>query len=164
MGARVIAATGVEAKHGAITAAVAPDAVITSKGRFREQVSELTDGKLCDIVFDPVGGDVFDESTRCVSFNGKLMVVGFTSGRIADIATNIPLIKGFSVVGLRAGEYARRFPERGKAITEAIAKLSSEGKITPTIDRTLPLSQWREGFDAMARRELVGKVVFEPGA
>ena len=163
LGARVIAATGVAAKHGAIAAAVAPAAVITAEGRFREQIAKLTDGKLCDIVFDPVGGDVFDESTRCVSFAGKLMVVGFTSGRIAEIATNIPLIKGFSVVGLRAGEYARRFPERGKAINEAIAKLASDGKITPTIDRTLPLSRWREGFDAMARRELVGKVVFEPG-
>ena len=162
-GAQVIAATGVDAKHGAIAAAVAPDAVIATEGRFRQQVAELTDGGLCDIVFDPVGGDVFDESTRCVSFAGKLMVVGFTSGRIAEIATNIPLIKGFSVVGLRAGEYARRFPERGKAINEAIAKLASDGKITPTIDRTLPLSRWREGFDAMARRELVGKVVFEPG-
>ncbi len=163
LGARVIAATGVKAKHEAIAAAVAPDAVITAEGRFREQIAELTDGNLCDIVFDPVGGDVFDESTRCVSFAGKLMVVGFTSGRIAEIATNIPLIKGFSVVGLRAGEYARRFPERGKAINEAIAKLASDGKITPTIDRTLPLSRWREGFDAMAQRELVGKVVFEPG-
>ncbi|UAB77383.1 NADPH:quinone oxidoreductase family protein [Erythrobacter sp. SCSIO 43205] len=161
LGARVIAATGVEAKRAAIEAAVEPDAVITAKGRFREQVADLTNGKLCDIVFDPVGGDVFDESTRCVSFAGKLIVVGFTSGRIAEIATNIPLIKGFSVVGLRAGEYARRFPERGQAINEAIAKLASAGRITPTIDRTLPLSHWREGFDAMARRELVGKVVLE---
>lgn len=164
MGAHAIAATGVAGKHGAIAAAVAPDAVITAEGRFREQVAELTDGRLCDIVFDPVGGDVFDESTRCVSFAGKLIVVGFTSGRIAEIATNIPLIKGFSVVGLRAGEFARRFPERGKAINEAIAKLASDGRITPSIDRTLPLSRWREGFDAMAARELVGKVVFEPGA
>ena len=164
MGARVVAATGVEAKHEAIAAAVAPDAVITAVGRFREQVADQTQGQLCDIVFDPVGGDVFDESTRCVSFAGKLIVVGFTSGRIAEIATNIPLIKGFSVVGLRAGEYARRFPERGKAINEAIAKLATDGRITPTIDRTLPLSRWREGFDAMAARELVGKVVFEPGA
>lgn len=163
MGARVIAATGMAGKHDSIAAAVAPDAVITAEGRFREKVSELTDGKLCEIVFDPVGGDIFDESTRCVSFAGKLIVVGFTSGRIAEIATNIPLIKGFSVMGLRAGEYSRRFPERGVAITKAIADLASAGKITPTIDRTLPLSRWREGFDAMAARELVGKVVFEPG-
>jgi NADPH2:quinone reductase len=91
------------------------------------------------------------------------MVVGFTSGRIAEISTNIPLIKGFSVVGLRAGEYARRFPDRGRAINRAIAALAEQGCITPAIDRILPLSQWREGFEAMARRELVGKVVFQPG-
>jgi len=110
-----------------------------------------------------VGGDVFDESTRCVAFGGKLMVVGFTSGRIAEVATNIPLIKGFSIVGLRAGEYARRFPERGAAIQRAITALAEAGAISPAIDRILPLSQWREGFDAMAQRELVGKVVFVPG-
>lgn len=163
LGANVIAATGIETKRAQIDALYRPDAVILSEGRFREQVSQITGGRLCDIVFDPVGGDVFDECTRCVSFAGKLVVVGFTSGRIAEIATNIPLIKGFSVVGLRAGEYARRFPERGAAISAEIAKLASDGRINPAIDRVLPLSQWREGFEAMANRELVGKVVFEPG-
>ncbi len=164
LGARVIAATGVEAKCGPLKTLYQPDAVIHAEGRFREQVGEITGGQLCDIVFDPVGGDVFDESTRCVAFGGKLVVVGFTSGRIAEIATNIPLIKGFSIVGLRAGEYARRFPERGRAIGAAIAELAEAGRISPAIDRTLPLSRWREGFEAMANRELIGKVVFEPGA
>ncbi len=140
------------------------DHVILAEGQFRDMVSEMTDGHLADIVFDPVGGDVFDESTRCVAFGGKLVVVGFTSGRIADVATNIPLIKGFSIVGLRAGEYSRRFPERGHAITAAVRELAEAGRITPAIDRTLPLSRWREGFGAMAQRKLVGKVVFEPEA
>jgi NADPH2:quinone reductase len=164
LGARVIATTGSPAKAERIAALARPDAVLLAEGRFREQVAALTEGALADIVFDPVGGDVFDESTRCVAFGGKLMVVGFTSGRIAEISTNIPLIKGFSVVGLRAGEYARRFPERGRAITRAIAALAEAGRITPATDRTLPLTRWREGWDAMARRELVGKVVFLPGA
>ncbi len=163
LGARVIATTGSPAKADRIAALARPDAVIIAEGRFRERVAELTDGRLADIVFDPVGGDVFDESTRCVAFGGKLMVVGFTSGRIAEISTNIPLIKGFSVVGLRAGEYTRRFPERGRAINHAIARLAEAGAINPAIDRSLPLSRWREGFEAMARRELVGKVVFVPG-
>ena len=163
LGARVIATTGSPAKADRIAALARPDAVLLAEGRFREQVAALTDGALADIVFDPVGGDVFDESTRCVAFGGKLMVVGFTSGRIADISTNIPLIKGFSIVGLRAGEYARRFPGRGAAITRAIARLAEAGAITPAIDRILPLSRWREGFEAMAQRELVGKVVFQPG-
>jgi NADPH2:quinone reductase len=164
LGARVIATTGSADKHERIAALARPDAVILAEGRFREAVAELTDGHLADIVFDPVGGDMFDESTRCVAFGGKLMVVGFTSGRIADISTNIPLIKGFSIVGLRAGEYARRFPERGRAIQNAITTLAEEVRITPAIDRILPLSQWRRGFDAMASRALVGKVVFVPGA
>ena len=164
LGARVIATTGSADKRERIAALARPDAVILAEGRFREAVAELTDGHLADIVFDPVGGDMFDESTRCVAFGGKLMVVGFTSGRIADISTNIPLIKGFSIVGLRAGEYARRFPERGRAIQNAITTLAEEVRITPAIDRILPLSQWREGFDAMASRALVGKVVFVPGA
>jgi len=164
LGARVIATTGSPAKAERIAVLARPEAVITAEGRFREAVAAITGGRLADIVFDPVGGDVFDESTRCVAFGGKLIVVGFTSGRIAEISTNIPLIKGFSIVGLRAGEYARRFPERGRAIHAAINALAEEGRITPAIDRILPLSRWREGFEAMAGRELVGKVVFVPGA
>jgi len=158
----IIAATGVAAKRESVSARANPDHAILAEGRFREAVSAITEGRLADIVFDPVGGDVFDESTRCVAFGGKLVVVGFTSGRIAEIATNIPLIKGFSVVGLRAGEYARRFPERGAAINAAVRELAESGRISPAIDRTLPLADWREGFEAMARRDLVGKVVFEP--
>lgn len=163
LGARVIAATGSPDKQERIAALAQPEAVILAEGRFREAVADLTGGRLADIVFDPVGGDVFDESTRCVAFGGKLMVVGFTSGRIAEVSTNIPLIKGFSVVGLRAGEYARRFPERGRRINQAVTHFAEAGAISPAIDRILPLARWREGFEAMARRELVGKVVFQPG-
>lgn len=162
LGARVIAASGSPAKLEALRAACQPDSVLLATGKFREQVAEITGGALCDLVFDPVGGDVFDESTRCVAFGGKLLVVGFAGGRIADISTNIPLIKGFSVVGVRAGEYARRFPERGKAIRDAMLALAAEGKLTPHIDRVLPLERWREAFAAMAGREIVGKVVLEP--
>ena len=162
LGARVIAASGSPAKLEALRAACQPDAVLLAQGKFREQVAEITGGALCDLVYDPVGGDIFDESTRCVAFGGKLLVVGFSGGRIADISTNIPLIKGFSVVGVRAGEYARRFPERGRAIRDAMVALAAEGKLTPHIDRVLPLERWREAFEAMARREIVGKVVLEP--
>ena len=163
LGAHVIATTGSPAKLAALRAACDAEAVILAEGRFREQVAELTGGKLCDLVYDPVGGDVFDESTRCVAFGGKLLVIGFAGGRIAEISTNIPLIKGFSVVGVRAGEYARRFPDRGKAIREAVATLAADGRLNPHIDRILPLSRWREAYDAMASREIVGKVVLEPG-
>ncbi|MFT6474879.1 NADPH:quinone oxidoreductase family protein [Qipengyuania profunda] len=162
MGAKVIAATHREDKLERLRAVAQPDAAILNTGRFREQVGELTGGRLCDLVFDPVGGDVFDESTRCVTFGGKLLVVGFVAGRIPEIAVNIPLIKGFSVVGVRAGEYARRFPERGARIAQAIDQLASEGRITPYVERILPLAAWREAFEAMARGEIIGKLVLEP--
>jgi len=163
-GARVIAASGSEKKLAVVAQAYALESTLVSEGRFREQVAAITGGALCDLVYDPVGGDAFDESTRCVAFGGKLLVVGFASGRIADISTNIPLIKGFSVVGVRAGEYTRRFAERGQRIRAEVAAMVAEGRVKPRVDRILPLSRWREGFEAMARRELVGKVVFEPGA
>ncbi|MFC0588009.1 NADPH:quinone oxidoreductase family protein [Novosphingobium aquiterrae] len=163
LGAHVIATTGSPSKVEALRRVSDADAVILAQGRFRDAVADLTGGALCDLVYDPVGGDVFDESTRCVAFGGKLLVIGFAGGRIAEISTNIPLIKGFSVVGVRAGEYARRFPERGKAIREAVLTLAADGRLNPHIDRVLPLSRWREAFEAMDRREIVGKVVLEPG-
>ncbi|WP_369025002.1 NADPH:quinone oxidoreductase family protein [Qipengyuania sp. RANM35] len=162
LGAKVIAATHRQDKLGPIESIVKPDATILNTGRFREQVAELTDSRLCDLVYDPVGGDVFDESTRCVTFGGKLLIIGFVAGRIPEIAVNIPLIKGFSVVGVRAGEYARRFPERGKRIAAELARLASERRITPHVDRTLPLDRWREAFEAMQRGEIIGKIVLEP--
>ena len=164
LGARCIAASGSADKLERIAALYAPEATLVAEGRFREAVADITDGHRADIVYDPVGGDVFDESTRCVAFNGKLLVIGFAGGRIAEISTNIPLIKVFSVVGVRAGEYARHFPDRGKAVREAVDELAEGGRISPAIDRVLPLSDWRKGFAAMANRELVGKVVFEPGS
>ncbi|MBT8427608.1 MAG: NADPH:quinone oxidoreductase family protein [Erythrobacter sp.] len=162
VGATVIAATHREDKLDRLRDIARPSAAILNTGRFREEVSNLTAGRLCDLVFDPVGGDVFDESTRCVTFGGKLLVVGFVAGRIPEIAVNIPLIKGFSVVGVRAGEYARRFPDRGKRISDALDKLASEGRITPHIDRTLPLADWREAFEAMDRGQIIGKIVLTP--
>lgn len=162
LGAKVIAATGSPDKLESLRAACQPDAVLLAQGKFRVEVAEITGGALCDLVYDPVGGDVFDESTRCVAFGGKLLVVGFAGGRIADISTNIPLIKGFSIVGVRAGEYARRFPERGRVIRDAILALATDGRLHPHVDRILPLERWREAFEAMARREVVGKVVLKP--
>ena len=162
LGGMVIAATHREDKIGALERIVAPDAVIVNTGRFREAVSDLTDGRLCDLVYDPIGGDVFDESTRCVAFGGKLLVIGFVAGRIPEIAVNIPLMKGFSVVGARAGEYARRFPDRAERIAAHLDQLASSGAIRPHVDRVLPLARWREAFAAMQDGEIVGKIVLEP--
>ena len=163
LGAQVIAASASPAKLAVVAREYAPAATMVAEGRFREAVAAATGGELVDLVYDPVGGAVFDESTRCVAFGGKLLVVGFTSGRIPNVSVNIPLIKGFSIVGVRAGEYSRRFPTRGAAIRDETLRLLAEGRIRPRVDRVLPLSRWREGFAAMGNRDVVGKVVFVPG-
>lgn len=160
LGCRVIATSRSLEKLAVVTEVYYPDAVVPAPG-FRDAVKDLTGGG-ADVVFDPVGGDVFDESVRCVAFGGRLLVVGFTSGRIATVSTNMPLIKGFSVVGVRAGEYGRQFPERGRENQEAIWRLAEEGKIRPRVDREAPLDDWREAFEAMRDSRMVGKIVLAP--
>lgn len=160
LGAKVIATSRSSGKLATVAAEYAPDATLPAPG-FREAVLELTGGG-ADLVFDPVGGDVFDESTRCVAFGGKLLVVGFTSGRIATVPTNIPLIKGFSVVGVRAGEYGRRFPERGAENLDAVWSLARDGRVRPRVHATFPLDRWRDAFEMLARADHVGKIVVTP--
>lgn len=162
LGAKVIAAASSEEKRTAIARLYSPDAVVAATPGFREEIKALTDGEGADVIFDPVGGDVFDESTRCIAFGGRLLVIGFASGRIPDVSVNMPLIKGFSVVGVRAGEYGRRFPERGAENIGAVDALAAEGKIRPHVHAALDLADWREGFAMLERREVIGKVVLLP--
>lgn len=161
LGARVIATSGSPEKLDAVKAYGA-DHVLNVKDGFRETVKDLTDGRGADVIFDPVGGDVFDESTRCIAFDGRLLVIGFMSGRIAEVKTNMPLIKGFSVVGVRAGEYGRRFPERGRENMNAIWSLAAEGKTNPYIHAELPLDEAVSGMQMLIDRKVVGKVVITP--
>ena len=162
LGARVIAAASSADKREAIARLYAPDAVIAAGPGFRDEVKALTGGKGADVIFDPVGGDVFDESTRCIAFDGRLLVVGFASGRIPQISVNMPLIKGFSVVGVRAGEYGRRFPDRGAENIAAIDALAAEGRIRPHVHAALDLADWRAAFAMLEGRDVVGKVVLRP--
>jgi NADPH:quinone reductase len=162
MGAKVIAASASNDKLGVIEAEYAPDAVVNVTGGFRDFVKELTGGRGADVIYDPVGGDVFDESVRCIAFDGRLLVVGFTSGRIPTISANMPLIKGFSVMGVRAGEYGRQFPEKGRENAKAVWDLANEGKISPRVHAELPLAAWREAFDLLAGRKVIGKAVVRP--
>ncbi len=161
LGARVIAASASDAKLALIAAEYVPDAIVNSAPGFREEVKAITGGG-ADVIYDPVGGDVFDESTRCIAFDGRLLVIGFTSGRIATLATNIALIKGFSVMGVRAGEYSRRFPARGEENLAAIWSLAEAGKLHPRVHAALPLDRWREAFELMAKRAVVGRAVLLP--
>ena len=163
LGARVIAVASTAEKRRAIETHYAPDVVLDPKGGFREAVKEITGGG-ADVIYDPVGGDVFDESVRCIAWGGRLLVVGFASGRIPNIRVNMPLIKGFSVVGVRAGEYGRRDPDAGRDNLETVWELARSGAIRPHVHAELPLSEWRAAFAMMEDRELVGRVIVNPNA
>ena len=162
LGLKVIAASASDAKLAVIRRDYSPDAVLNVTGGFREKVKALTHGRGADIVYDPVGGDAFDESLRCIAFDGRLLVVGFTSGRIPSVSVNMPLIKGFSVMGVRAGEYGRRFPARGVEDRAAIWRMAEEGRLRPRVHAEVPLENWREAFDLLAHREVIGKAVIVP--
>ena len=161
LGATVIATGGIDAKLQRVLAYGA-DHIINTEHGFREEVKALTGGRGADVIYDPVGGDIFDESTRCINFDGRLLVIGFTSGRIASVPTNIPLIKGFSVMGVRAGEYGRQFPEKGAENLQTIWDWVREGKTRPHVHAELPLSQSVEGFRMLQQREVIGKLVICP--
>ncbi len=162
LGARVIATSASDDKLARVQALYDPDAVVNVTGGFRDRVKAITGGHGADVIYDPVGGDVFDESVRCVAFDGRLLVIGFASGRIPTVSVNMPLIKGFSVMGVRAGEYGRQFPDKGRENSEAVWALANEGRIRPHVHAELPLDRWREAFDLLAQRKVVGKAVIEP--
>lgn len=158
LGATVIATAGSEEKLAVLKARGAQH-VIDYRNGFRDEVKRITHDKGADVIYDPVGGDVFDESVRCIAFDGRLLVIGFTSGRIPSISANMPLIKGFSVVGVRAGEYGRQFPEKGRENIAAIEKLAHEGMVRPHVGFSVPLDNAVAAFRAMADRRVIGKAV-----
>ena len=129
---------------------------------FEARVKEITGGRGADVIYDPVGGDIFDESVRCIAFDGAILSIGFTSGRLPVLPVNYALIKGFSVMGVRAGEYGRQFPEKGRANNTAIWDLAAGGKVHPRVHEEYGLDGWRAAFDTLANRTVVGKTVVRP--
>ncbi len=162
LGATVIA-TGSSDEKLAIVSKYGADHVINYgadfKLGFREKVKELTGGNGADVIFDPVGGDVFDESIRCINWNGRLLVIGFASGRIPTAPVNMPLIKGFSIVGVRAGEYGRKDPQKGRENIAMVDGWAEEGKINPYVCAEVPLERAHEALRMIQDRKVVGRVV-----
>jgi len=160
LGARVIA-TGTSAGKLAIAMKHGAHHTVDSTQAFRDRVMQLTDGRGADVIFDPVGGDVFDESVHCIAWGGRLLVVGFASGRIPELRANLPLLKGFSLIGVRAGETGRRDPARGAQAQNEIERLAAAGVFKPHIGARYPLEKGVEALRAMALRRVAGKIVIE---
>ncbi len=158
-GATVIATAGSDQKVELCKQLGADLAVNYKTQDFVEEVKRATAGRGADVVFDPVGGDVYDRSTKCIAFEGRIVLVGFTSGRIPQAAANHVLIKNYSVVGLHWGLYKKRAPELIPPAQQSLFDLYQQGKIKPHISTTLPLKQAPRAMAMVAEGKSTGKVV-----
>ena len=158
-GAVVIATAGSDEKVELCRRLGADHAINYKTGDFAEEVKKLTGGRGANVIFDPVGGDVYDRSTKCIAFEGRIVIVGFTSGRIPQAATNHVLVKNYSVVGLHWGLYNTRAPELIPPASRALAELYAAGKIKPHISARLPLSEAPKALAMVAEGTSTGKVI-----
>ena len=158
-GAIVIATAGSDAKVEVCRQLGADHALNYKTQDFVEEVKKITGGRGANVVFDPIGGDVYDRSTKCIAFEGRIVIVGFTSGRIPQAATNHVLIKNYSVVGLHWGLYTRRAPQLIAPAMKTLLDLCEAGKIKTYIGTRLPLSQAPRALATVAEGKSMGKVI-----
>ncbi|MDK1025169.1 MAG: NADPH:quinone oxidoreductase family protein [Gammaproteobacteria bacterium] len=158
LGATVIATASSDEKL-AVVKTMGADHTINYTDGFREQVKALTDDKGADVIYDPVGGDVFDESMRCINRLGRILIIGFTSGRAALAKTNHLLIKDATVIGLTVGAFARYEPEAAEHNFRQLMDYVAEGKLSPYVSHRLSLEQVVEAMQLIKDRRVIGKVV-----
>jgi NADPH:quinone reductase len=158
-GATVIATAGSEEKVAVCRKLGADHAINYKTQDFVEEVKGITGRRGADVVFDPVGGDVYDRSTKCIAFEGRIVLIGFTSGRIPQAATNHVLIKNYSVVGLHWGLYLKLAPELIPVAVQALNDLYEGGQIKPYISTRLPLTQAPRALGLVAEGKSTGKVI-----
>ncbi|MBX6353866.1 MAG: NADPH:quinone oxidoreductase family protein [Thermoflavifilum sp.] len=126
---------------------------------FVQAVKDFTGGRGANVIFDPVGGDVFDLSRKCIAFEGRLLVIGFASGRIPQAPANHALVKNYSIVGVHWGLFRRLYPQEIRKEHEALLRLYDEGKIRPLIYREFPFTDVIQALDDLGGRKSVGKVI-----
>jgi NADPH2:quinone reductase len=162
LGARVLATAGSAAK---LEVALAPGAELAfdyTRPDWVERVLEATGGRGADVVYDPVGGDVFDLSSKCLAFGGRLLVIGFASGRIPSIAANRILLKNISIVGLHWGAYRKHDPALIPRTMERLFEMYERGGVRPVIGSVRPLGEAAAALEEIAARRSVGNVLLRP--
>lgn len=163
MGARVIATAGSREKLALAERYGADQVINYREGPFREAIKRMTQGRGADVVFDPVGGEVFDQSVRCINWEGRLLVIGFAGGDIPQLPVNLALVKNFSVVGLYWGAYAKRRPQVIVQSWQQLLGWFALGKLRPHVSRTYPLEEAASALNSLVNRESTGKVVLTMG-
>ncbi len=162
LGARVIATAGTAAKLEIARQSGADVLIDYRTEDWVERVKRVTDGHGADVIYDPVGGDVFDGSSKCIAFEGRLLVVGFAGGRIASIAANRILLKNMSVVGVHWGMYQTLGSPLVDQWMSALLTMYGKGQVWPVIYKTYPLAEAAKALAAIASRESYGKVILVP--
>ena len=161
MGATVIGTVGSDEKMDIVRQYGADHVINYSTESIRDRVKELTDDHGADVIYDPVGGDAFDQSMRCIAWEGRLLVIGFASGRIPELRANLALLKGCSVVGVFWGSFAKRTPDVNRAHFETLLNWCAEGKLKPHVSMTFPLEQAAAALKALISRKATGKVLVQ---
>ena len=161
LGAVVIGVASTEAKRTAVSEAGADHTLDPADAELAKKVKALTDGKGCDVVYDPVGGDLASAATHAIGWGGRYLIVGFASGTIPSFPANHALIKGYSLIGLRAGESRRRDPALDARSTAAMAELAATGIMRPHIPHRFALDDVADALKTLERREVIGRAVLE---
>lgn len=159
MGATVIATASTSQKLALAQQAGADYLINYREEDFRSRVKEITKGKGADVIYDPVGGDVFTQSMRCIAWEGRLLVIGFASGEIPTTAVNLTLVKNCSIVGVYWGAYAQKNPAILLQSLATLGQWYSQGKINPHVSQTFPLEQAADAIQVLMNRQALGKVV-----
>lgn len=160
IGARVIAAASTNEKLEIARKAGADELINYSEASLRERLKELTDGQGVDVIYDPVGGKLFEEAFRSIAWNGRMLVVGFAAGgEIPALPANLPLLKGASLIGVFWGAFAQRQPQDNAANFKQLFAWYAEGKLRPLVSQTFALEQAAEAIDTLGQRKAVGKLV-----
>ena len=161
MGARVIAAASTPEKRALALANGASDAVDYTQPNWREQVKALTGGRGVDVVYDPVGGDAFDEAVRAIGWGGRYLVIGFTAGRIPTLKVNMPLVKGYDLLGIRYDVWRDGWWPEARVNLEQVIAWCGAGRIEPLVSARYPIDDAVAAMRSITERQTTGKVVLE---
>lgn len=159
MGATVIAAASSAEKLAVAKAAGADHLINYSEQSLKDELKTLTKGQGVDVIYDPVGGPLFEEAFRSIAWNGRMLVIGFASGEIPALPANLPLLKGAALIGVFWGAFAQRQPQDNVANFQQLFAWYGEGKLKPLVSQTFPLEKAGDAIDTLAKRKAVGKVV-----
>ena len=159
MGARVIAAASSAEKLAVAQQAGADELIDYSDGELKEKVKALTGGKGADVIYDPVGGPLFDQCMRCINWEGRILIVGFVGGDIPRVPTNLVLLKSCQVVGVFYGAFSGRFPVENEQNFAELLQMFESGKLRALVGAEYQLTDFVEALNCLSQRRAVGKVV-----